>query len=189
MRAAQPEALERQVEQWLIKLFGADHAVVRHLRRTLYWLERLYPDAGPALRLAALCHDVQRAEEVGDGGPGVPAALTGAAYLAHHQHQGARMATRFLVAAGAEESLVRRVAAYVARHEEGGGAAGDALLDADSVSFFENSVDFLLTAPGRAPSTAGLREKFAWMFGRIRSAHARDLARPLYEQALERLAE
>lgn len=189
MRAAQPEALEQRVEQWLAERFGADHGVVRHLRRTLYWLERLQPDAGPALRLAALCHDVQRAEEVGAGGSGIPAALTGAAYLAYHQHEGARLATRFLTAAGAEECLVNRVAVYVAHHEEGGGADGDALLDADSISFFENGVDFLLTAHDRAPGTAGLREKFAWMFDRIRSAQARDLARPLYERALERLAE
>ena len=58
---------------------------------------------------------------------------------------------------------------------------------ANSISFFENSVGFLLERSGTGHGAAGLREKFEWMYTRIRSAQARELARPLYEEALGRL--
>ncbi len=182
--------LEQQVDQWVEAIFGSGHAVTRHLRRTLYWLEQLQPEADPALRLAALCHDVQRAEEVESGAAhGVFTSLTGEAYLAHHQRQGARMVVEFLAHAGVDEDLVRRVAELVASHEVGGDDDRNALLDADSISFFENSVGYVLEMVGPGQTAAGLREKFEWMFARIRSARARELARPLYEAAMGRLQE
>lgn len=59
-----------------------------------------------------------------------------------------------------------------------------------SENFLEVNIDFflsLINAPENGWTFAEVRAKFDWMYQRIKIAAARELATPLYEQALQKL--
>ncbi len=105
-----------------------------HAENTLEWLLRLHPGADPALRLAALAHDIERAR---------PDRLRREdfdaydAFKAAHAREGARILGDLLRECGVEEAVVREACRLVERHESGGDARADLLREADSLSFFE----------------------------------------------------
>src|SRR3989442_15365508 len=106
--------------------------------RTNYWLVKLDPDAGEALRIAALTHDVERNFP---GGPRQPANLPAndRAYRDAHQARAAELGTTWLLAHRANPALIREGAGLVRGHEWGGSPAADLLQAADSISFLETT--------------------------------------------------
>jgi hypothetical protein len=173
------ELLERAAV-WIEPYWNADH-----LRSALDWLLVIAPDATEAMRLAALTHDIERHF------PGGPVYEPGTmaphddAYATAHAERSARIVGEWLQAEGAPDSLVRDVAALIELHEVGGTPEADLLQAADSLSFLETNarvvrrwVDQGRCGPERA------KEQLSWMLERISVERARELAQPLYPEAL-----
>ena len=120
-----------------------------HARDTWQWLLRLTPDAGLALQLAALFHDVERL--VAEADARVEHRVSDyQRFKDAHAARGAELADAILAAAGVDEETRRGTARLIAVHERPP-AAGDRdaeaislLNDADALSFFSlNSVGYL----------------------------------------------
>ena len=75
----------------------------------------------------------------------------------------------------------------VAKHEVGGDPDQNMLMDADSISFFENQIPQFLTRILKETSKQAVKEKFEWMYNRISSDEAKKIAKPLYQKALKKL--
>lgn len=106
----------------------------RHAENTLTWLRRLVPDADPALQLAALAHDIERAR---------PDRLRREdfdhydAFKAAHARAGASILEGLLRQCGVDPTVTREACRLVKRHEFGGDLRSDLLREADSLSFFD----------------------------------------------------
>ena len=110
------------------------------------WTLRLAPEAGLAVQLAALLHDVERLLSEADRRIEHSAADYGD-FKNAHARRGSQLADELLVEAGGCAALRCRVTGLIAGHE-GGQSAADPdfglLADADSLSFFSlNSPGFL----------------------------------------------
>lgn len=122
------------------ELVRADYA---HALDAWQWVLRLDPEAGLAVQLAALFHDVERLVSE----PVVRIeqhAEDYASFKRAHARRGAELVTEALARIDLDPGTVRRVAELVATHE-GDGASEDARLlnDADALSFFSrNSAGF-----------------------------------------------
>ncbi len=106
-----------------------------HADNTLEWLLRLEPDAGEALQLAALAHDIDRAiEEIK-----VRRADFGDydVFKAAHARHGAELLRPILTACGVERNITEEACRLVEFHEVGGDPGSDLLKDADSISYFD----------------------------------------------------
>ena len=53
--------------------------------------------------------------------------------------------------------------------------------------FFENNVDLFISEQIKKTSKEKVRSKFDWMLNRITSKQAKDLARPFFEEAINKL--
>ena len=107
----------------------------RHADNTLEWLLCLEPDAGDALQLAALAHDIDRAiEEIK-----VKQADFDdyEAFKAAHARNGAELLRPILNACGVAGDIVDEACRLVEVHEVGGDPRSDLLKDADSISYFD----------------------------------------------------
>jgi hypothetical protein len=120
--------LEAEAEAWI-----AGHVNTRHLLRTRDWTVALAPDAGEALRIAALTHDIER------NVPGGPPFRDwdDPQYVAEHAARSAEIVGGWLSERGADAELVRATCRLVERHEVGGTPEADVLQAADSLSFLE----------------------------------------------------
>jgi hypothetical protein len=164
---------------------------VPHLLRAEEWLRQINPAASEAMLLAALTHDMERAFP----GPDSPKqdlsrGVDDPLYLQAHSERSARIVGDFLRGQQAPPGLIEEVMALIRVHEVGGWPAADWVQAADSLSFLEVNVQPFLdmlssTRAGWTPEA--VRTKFSWMYSRIRLPEARQLATPLYQQALEKL--
>jgi hypothetical protein len=161
----------------------------RHLIRTRDWLLQLDPDAGEALRIAALTHDVERSFP---GGPKQPADLPAndKPYRDAHSIRSAEIVSAWLAEQGAGADLIRNVADLVRTHEWGGSPSANLLQAADSISFLET------TAPlarhwikDRGYPRERSEQQFKWMLIRIQLPEARRIAQPLFEAAMASLGD
>lgn len=181
-------ALLLRADAWIDMYDNADH-----LRRTADWIRVLAPDASLAVLLAGLTHDMERAYPGPDRidfdarkGPADPA------YNRQHSERSARIVGAWLREQEAPEGLIAEVSRLVAVHEDGGWPEADLLHAADSISYLEVNVDLLLSwLPTRKcyVGPAEARAKIDDTFDRIAFPRARELARPLYDRGLERVAE
>jgi len=168
--------------------FGANHIALQHLRRTADWVRMLRPEADEALLIAALCHDIERSEKHMQGKL-VPTSgtITGEDYLTNHQERSGRIMRDFLLQAGADSDFADRVEYLVSKHEVGGDNDQNLLKDADSLSFFENNIDYFFKDILQLIGKDELIRKFEWMYGRITMKKAEEIARPLYMKAIKRV--
>lgn len=175
------EGLERRAEA---RVGGLRNG--RHLVRTRDWALELEPDAGEALRLAALLHDADR-----DAGSVAlrdqVAAWDDEAVVAAHAERSARIAGDWLRDEGASEALADEVEALIRLHEVGGTPPADVLQAADSLSFLEVNPAARWVREGLAGRGEAER-KLRFMLDRIRVERARREAPPLLERALAELA-
>lgn len=107
----------------------------RHAENTRKWLFRLEPKADPALQIAALAHDIDRAVETRK----VCRADFNDydAFKAAHARNGAAILRAILQKCGVNGSVTEEACRLVGLHEAGGDPRSDLLKDADSISFFE----------------------------------------------------
>jgi len=181
-----------QVERFIIDTFtkaGDDHGI-KHFIRTVYWVKFLNPDADEALRVAAVAHDIERGirnrqdySHINKNDKG----FRSDEHLRHHQEEGARIIGEYLHTIGVDDQFIERVKMLVSKHEVGGNDDQNLLKDADSISFFENNVDHFLEKKVSETSKEKVRDKFDWMFDRITSQDAKEIARPWYERAIRKL--
>lgn len=157
------------------------------------WTVKLSPGASPALRAAALLHDVDRLVNPALAG-GFRGDRSGPAYEQHkraHAARSAAYASSQLSARGAAAADVERVRFLVAHHDDTGPeveSLGDADLDvlvaADVLAFFTSFAQRILELEGEAR----LADKVAFMVAKA-PASARRLLEELRlaDPALERV--
>ena len=173
-------ALETKALSWIEPFWNADHLV-----RTRDWLLELDPNAAQALRIAALTHDMERHFP---GGPIQDLAVWPEGegeYRRLHSERSAQIVGDWLRREGADGRLVADVERLIVAHEVGGAPDEDLVQAADSLSFLEVNPKLLAGwyTSGRAGKERA-KAQAQWMFERIRIPHARELAGPLYEEAL-----
>jgi hypothetical protein len=172
--------LEERAAEWIEPYWNANH-----LGRTRDWAVELDADAGEALRLAALTHDMERHFP---GGPVQDLSVEpeeDLEYCRLHSERSARIVSEWLVGEGADKGLVAEVERLILAHELGGSRDEDLLQAADSLSFLETNAGLIAGwyTSGRC-SRERAKAQHRWMFERIRLDRARELAAPLYEEAL-----
>lgn len=138
---------------------------VGHAENTLYWLLQLHAQADPALRLAAIAHDIERAREDRLQRHAWP---DYDAFKAAHAAIGARMASRVLQSTRLDAPLRAEVHRLIKRHESGGDPRSDLLKDADSLSYFDHNLPFYFEREGWQETLRRAR----WGYQRL-SARAR----------------
>ncbi len=172
--------LVERAESWIEPYWNS-----LHLARTRDWLLELDPDAGEALVLAALTHDMERHFA---GGPTMDPATTppdDADYRRAHSDRSAAIVGEWLREQGAAEPLVAEVEGLIRMHEVGGSPDADLLQAADSLAFLEVNAGLVAGwfLDGRC-SRARAKEQLTYMYERIRLEPARGPASRLYEEGV-----
>ena len=93
----------------------------------------------------------------------------------------------FLSRSNAPVELAKKVRHLISRHEVGGDKEQDLIRDADSISFLENLVDSFIKEKVPDFGFEDVKKKFQWMFDRIGSDKAKQLAEPFYKDAIKKL--
>ena len=123
------------------------------------------------------------------GGPdAIAIKLNDRAYEEAHSNRSAKIVGEWLRANGAQEDLADGVEALIRVHEWGGSPDANLVQAADSLSFLETNIDLMLgfARTGKYPK-AEVALKIDAMYERIQLPAARELARPMWEQAKLRL--
>ncbi len=140
----------------------------RHADNTLEWLLRLEPDAGDALQLAALAHDIDRAIE------GIKVKRADFddydAFKAAHARHGAEILRPILDSCGVARDIVDAACRLVEDHEVGGDPSSDLLKDADSISYFDVNLPLYYQREGWQET----KRRSSWGYRRL-SARAKEL--------------
>ena len=169
------------VRAWV--LGRSPHAA--HLLRTEEWVVELDADASPAMRLAALTHDMERAYPEGSPRWEPSRGWDDPLYTIAHSERSARIVGDFMRDSGADEALVREVVRLILVHETGGFPEADVLQAADSLSFLETMAPVVAgwILSGRVDETYG-RDRMRHAVERIRQERGRQIGRDLLPAAL-----
>ncbi len=147
----------------------------RHADNTLEWLLRLEPNADQALQLAALAHDIDRADEVRK--------IKRAdfddydAFKFAHARNGAEILRSILNACGVSGDIVEEACRLVEVHETGGDPCSDLLKDADSISYFDVNLPLYYQREGWAET----KRRSLWGYRRL-SARGKELVNKICYQ-------
>ncbi len=177
--------VEKFVSEAFIK--SGNPGDVKHLKRTVYWLKVLKPELDEAMCIAAIAHDVERAFHGKVGSEKIsssPKGFIDEDRLKRHQETGAEIISDFLRGVGAPEELVEKSTKLISRHEIGGTDEENFLKDADSISYFENQIGHFINNKLQEVGKEKVQKKFDWMFERITSPVAREIAEPMYQKQL-----
>ncbi len=140
----------------------------RHADNTLEWLLRLESNAGDALQLAALAHDIDRAD---DGRKVKRADFDDYdVFKSAHAHNSAEILRSILIRCGVEADIVDEACRLVEVHEVGGDPCSDLLKDADSISYFDVNLPLYYQREGWQET----RRRSRWGYRRL-SARAREI--------------
>jgi hypothetical protein len=161
-----------------------------HFQRTVYWASQLRPSADEAILIAAYAHDIQRAfRPTNTEQTFRDREMNDAEFLRLHQQKGAEIIADFLRTKNYDERYVQRVYNIVNHHEEGGDDESDLVKDADSLSYFETNAIKHAQKTSRSVGKEKIRRKIEWMFNRISSLKAKQIAKTKYEEVLRLLDE
>ncbi|MFA6428810.1 MAG: DUF4202 family protein [Candidatus Buchananbacteria bacterium] len=153
-----------------------------HFERTVFWIEKFIPKATEAHKIAAYAHDIERAikgEKDRDYlNPNI---------LKSHQEAGAEIMEKFLKENGADNQIIATVKHLISQHEFGGDSEQNALMDADSLSYFETNAQHFVEQRAVKEGYAKIKEKLDWMFNRISSPERKNLAKANYKKWLKAL--
>jgi hypothetical protein len=106
-----------------------------HAENVLEWVLKLKPDADEALQIAALAHDIDRADEKRKISRSDFSDYN--TFKAAHAKNSAKILRKILNVYHVEQTIIDEACRLVGRHEAGGDLCSDLLKDADSISFFE----------------------------------------------------
>jgi hypothetical protein len=156
-----------------------------HLRWTVIWLLRLDPAAPEPLMVAALTHDMERHFPGGTQPDKAAGAWDDVEYNTRHANRSAQIVSDWLRTQAMPEPFVEQVVPPILEHEFGGSPQGNAMQAADSLSFLDvNAALVGRWVDGGETSLIHALRKLEWMYERIQIERARELARPLYEDAV-----
>lgn len=179
-----------EAEQFVFDSFNKAEksSQIEHFVRTVYWLKELKPDADEALLVSAIAHDIERAFRQKDVLEKITSVgFTGVEFYRSHEERGAKIIVDFLKHQNVNNDFIERVKKLVSRHEEGGDADQNLLKDADSISWLETYVSIFLGKILQKRGKEMVRQKFDWMYNRITSEKAKQIALPMYEKAISDL--
>jgi hypothetical protein len=185
-------SLYTRVEQFVIRSFSrtGETQNIRHARRTVFWLKKLAPDADETLRIAAVAHDIERAFRdpdiyriIADS----PEGFMDRRFLKIHSDKGAEIIGDFLTRENASAETVERVKMLVAGHEFEGSPDQNLIKDADSLSNLETVAQVFIEHRADTFGREKVQAKFDWMLNRISSPEAREMALPMYRDAVRAL--
>ncbi|MEK7588765.1 MAG: DUF4202 family protein [Patescibacteria group bacterium] len=151
-----------------------------HFERAVYWIEKFLPEVTETHKIAAYSHDIERAFR--DEGQLVPDDYLDQKFLTYHQEKGGKIISEFLKENNASEEMIEKVYHLVSKHEVGGDAEQNALMDADSVSFFETNAEMFVTKKAPIEGYTKVKSKLDWMFERISTEEHKEYARENYNK-------
>ncbi len=151
---------------------------IKHFERTVYWFEKFSPIWSEAHQIAAYSHDIERANRGKE--EKYLKSYTEVDDFKHHQERGAEIMDKFLYDNGADEAVISKVRHLISKHEVGGDTEQDALMDADSVSFFETNAEMFVKNKAPIEGYEKVKGKLDWMFDRIKSSEAKECAHNNY---------
>lgn len=151
-----------------------------HFERAVFWYEKFVLDFTEAHKISAYSHDIERAFRNDD--ILVPDDYLDEKFLKYHQEKGAKIMGEFLEQNGLKSELVEKVVSLISKHEVGGDEEQNALMDADSISFFETNAEMFVNKKAPVEGYAKVKAKLDWMFNRISSEEHKKLARENYEK-------
>ena len=118
-----------------------------HAENTLHWLLKLKPDANAALQLAALAHDIDRADEK------TKVRRTWFQdydmFKAAHAQHSADITKNILEQCDVDTETIVHACRLIEQHETGGDLESDLLKDADSISYFDTNLPEYFKREGR----------------------------------------
>ncbi|MBW3004006.1 hypothetical protein KY328_05135 [Candidatus Woesearchaeota archaeon] len=162
--------------------------IIKHLERTLDYLRIISPMADEATEVAAYAHDWERAGRKTELTPYINGkSLSDKETMEKHQKASADKLYNFLKENGASEEFAQKSRSIVALHEVGGFLEADDVKDADSLSYFEVVAEYHLSWVEKGVPKESLREKLDFMFNRISSDVAKEMAEPMYKRAIDLL--
>lgn len=148
---------------------------VRHFERTVFWFEKFVPNFTEAHKIAAYAHDIERGimkERDRD--------YLNRDFLIQHMEDGARIMGDFLKKEGADDIFIEKVKHLIRGHEIGGDEEQNALMDADSVSYFETNAEMFVKVRVKEDGYEKVKGKIDWMFNRISTEEHKKFARENY---------
>lgn len=151
-----------------------------HFERAVFWYEKFIPNFTEAHKISAYSHDIERAFRTDD--VLVPDDYLDERFLRYHQEKGAKIMEEFLVQNGAENELIAKVVNLISKHEVGGDEEQNALMDADSVSFFETNAEMFVNKKAPVEGYHKVKAKLDWMFNRISTEEHKKLALENYKR-------
>ena len=172
-------------EKFVVESFSSigKQSQIPHFVRTVHWIQELRPNADEALLVAAVAHDIERAYRKRDVlEKKNSTSFTSPDFYRPHEERGAEIVADFLRRNNVVEDFVERVRMLISRHEEGGNDDQNLLKDADSISFFENNLSFFTDVNLSGSDAEKSKEKIDWMFFRITSDRAREMALVFYKK-------
>jgi len=143
-----------------------------HSKGTKKWLLKLNPNADDALQIAALAHDIERGYYKGKKSKEDPNN-----YDKHKEENSKRSAEvicDILKKYDFDKKFITRVRHLVLKHEIGGDEELNILKDADSISFFEENLEYYFHKYGEEK----VRFKIKYMFDRM-SKKAQEIVKKL----------
>jgi len=169
-------SLYEKVVEFVDTAFGGKKP---HFERTVFWTKKFVPDCSEAHEIVAYAHDIERAfrDDSVDHGD-----YNGDFYIQYHPEKGAEIMEEFRREHGADTSTIEKITHLIRAHEVGGDAEQNALMDADSVSFFETDAEMFVREKAPIEGYEKIKAKFDWMFNRISTEERKAYARENYEK-------
>jgi len=150
-----------------------------HAEFTFAWIKKMKPNAGEALLLAGLLHDIERAI-YGDWKKGSNLKKN----LIKHQSLSAKEAGKFLTSCNADQKIISKVKRLVKGHEQGGNEEEDALCNADCLSLMEGKAVKWAKKCETGEDKEEVKRKMKHVYGRITTKELKEVADRWYKEAL-----
>ncbi|MFC1723476.1 DUF4202 family protein, partial [Nanoarchaeota archaeon] len=152
------KALEKDIAK---EISNSDHPEdPKHSLLTKKWLLILDPDAPYHVQIAALAHDIDRARNSIKWNPDLESYNS---YKKKHEKRSAQIINEILKQHKYPWLFRRKVIKIIRNHEYGGYHQANLVRDADSLSFFENNIKYMLK---RHPDDYIIK-KCRWMYDRM----------------------
>ena len=134
-----------------------------HAKSTRNWVLKLKPDADYALQISALAHDIERGFEPDYHNKTKEKFDNYEEHKKIHSEKSAKIITELLKKYKFDEEFITKVRHLVLKHEFGGDFESDILMDADSISFFEENFIQYFEKYGEDKA----RKKIRFMYNRM----------------------
>lgn len=174
--------LYRKVKKYILNTYKecGDAKSIPHLKKTVYWIKTLKPNADEALLIAGISHDIERAYN-GDWIKG----STRRSALKKHQDLSAERISEILKNFAADRKIIKRVSDFVSNHEWGGRGKKNLLKDADCISYFQTqSLRHIAKWRKEGKTKKDIKKKFDYTYKKISSTKAKKICLPMYKKAL-----